>query len=241
MNNMVQQRTTRRSPAPGALRLLAGVSVSAVVLALTVAPAQAQLVRMRAAAGTQNPASATAATTSTPVRPVTMTEALQRQQAVQTQAQQLASYINQAQAAARASTQATNVTEGISANGLNPIAPVLAVTRINPADTTANAAPASTLAANDPTGLATWQGATAPVQTTASSGAVTVTITQTQTNALLSWQSFNVGANTTLSFVQQQNGVAQPGWTAVNRVVNAVNPSQILIIGFLVIKLVLVT
>jgi filamentous hemagglutinin family protein len=211
-----------------ALRLLAGVSASALVLALSAGPAHAQLVRLRNAAGTQNPSSAATATTSTPVRPVTMTEALQRQQAIQTQAQALASYINQAQAAARASTQTSNVTDGISANGLNPIAPVLAVTQINQANATANAAPNSTLAANDPTGLATWQGATAPVQTTSSSGAVTVTINQTTANALLSWQSFNVGSNTTLAFVQQQNGTAQASWTVVNRVVNAVNPSQIL-------------
>jgi|GEM_PF-963284 len=225
---MAQHGKTRKTSSSGTLRLLAGVSVSALVLALSGSPAHAQLVRMRQAAGTQNPSSAAAVTTSTPVRPVTMTEALQRQQAIQTQAQQLASYISQAQAAAQASTQATNVTNGISANGLNPIAPVLAVTKINPANTTANAAPNSTLAANDATGLGTWDGATAPVQTTSSSGAVTVTITQTQPNAVLSWQSFNVGANTTLSFVQQQNGVAQASWTAVNRVVNSVNPSQIL-------------
>jgi filamentous hemagglutinin family protein len=224
---MRQSPYRQTDPARAILRLMAGVSVSALVLALSGTPAHAQLVRMRAAAGTQNPSSAATATTSTPVRPVTMTEALQRQQAIQTQAQQLAGYINQAQAAARAASQATNVTDGISANGLNPIAPVLAVTKINPSNTTGNAAPASTLAANDASGIATWDGATAPVQTTAGS-AVTVTITQTQTNAVLSWQSFNVGTNTTLNFVQQQNGVAQPGWTVVNRVVNAINPSQIL-------------
>ncbi len=226
---MVQHRTMHTAPAKGGLRLLAGVSVSALMLALTGTPAHAQLARLRAAAGTVNPSSAAAATTSTPVRPVTMTEALQRQQAMQTQAQQLSSYIQSAQAAARASAAtASNVTNGISASGLNPIAPVLAVTKINPTDTTANAAPTSTLAANDPTGLATWQGASAPVQTTAANGAVTVTITQTQANALLSWQNFDVGAQTTLVFSQKQNGVAQAGWTAVNRVVNSINPTQIL-------------
>ena len=230
---MVQYRHTRkimtRQPVSAGLRLLGGISVSALVLALSATPAQAQLARLRANAGTQNPSSAAAATPATPVRPVTMTEALQRQQAIQTRAQALSSYIQQAQSAARASAQSVStITDGISARGLNPIAPVLAVTRINPADTTPNAAPASTLSVNDSTGLATWEGATAPVQTTASSGAVTVTINQTQANALLSWQSFNVGANTTLVFSQKQNGTAQPGWTVVNRVANAVDPTRVL-------------
>ncbi len=213
-------------------RLMAGVSLAALLFGLSNTPAAAQLAKLRANAGIVNPASAAAATTAAPVRPATMTEALARQTAMQTQAQQLQAYVQSARNAAYASVPgASSVTDGISVNGLNPIAAVRAVTVIAPAGTTApaaNAAPSSTLAVNDATGLNTWQGATAPVQTTSSTGAVTVTITQNQQNALLSWQNFNVGANTTLNFVQRQGGVAQPGWTVVNRVVNAVNPSLIL-------------
>ncbi len=224
------RKTDRRSAAAGARRFLTGVSASALVLAITTTPAAAQLARMRALSGTQNPSSAAVANTGTPVRPVTMTDALARQQAVQTRAQALSNYIQQAQAAARASAQNSySVTDGISAKGLNPIAQILAVTKINPTDTTPNSAPAATLAANDATGLATWDGATAPVQTTASGGAVTVTVNQTQQNAVLSWQSFNVGTNTTLVFSQKQNGVAQAGWTVVNRVVDpGTDPTRIL-------------
>jgi filamentous hemagglutinin family protein len=238
----------------GRLRPLAGVSLAALLLGLSSGPASAQLAKMRANAGTVNPASATAATTATPVRPATMTDALARQQAMQTQAQQLQSYVQSARNAAYASVNgASAVADGISTNGLNPIAAVRAQTVITAAgvaagSVTANAAPASTAVASDPTGLNTWVGATAPVQTTSAVGstvgsavgsaagsatsgspaAVTVTITQTQQNALLNWLNFDIGANTTLNFVQKQGGVAQPGWTVVNRVVNSVNPSKIL-------------
>lgn len=230
-------RATDFRPLPRAMRPcrpLAGVSLMALLLGLSSQPAAAQLARLRTNAGTVNPASAAAATTATPVRPATMTEALARQQAMQTQAQQLQSYVQSARNAAYASVQgAANVTDGISAQGLNPIAPIRTLTVFAAAgaaagSVTANAAPASTTAANDSSGINTWDGALAPVQTTSSTGAVTVTITQTQQNALLSWLNFDVGANTSLKFVQQQGGVAQPGWTIVNRVVNAVNPSKIL-------------
>ncbi len=41
---------------------------------------------------------------------------------------------------------------------------------------------------------------------------------------MLSWQTFNVGTNTTLTFDQQGNA----SWTALNRVVGSMAPSQIL-------------
>ena len=218
----------------GALRLLAGVSFSALMLGLSITPASAQLARLRATAGAQTAVAVAAGTTAAPIRPVTRVEAVQRQQAMQSQAQQLSSYVKSAQGAARASLGtvpgASQVTDGISTNGLNPIAAVRNVTLFVAAgqsNVTANAAPSSVAAANDSTGLNTWDGATAPIQTVAN-GTTTVTITQTQNNALLSWQNFDVGANTSLVFSQKQNGVAQSGWTVVNRVVNATNPSKIL-------------
>lgn len=67
-----------------------------------------------------------------------------------------------------------------------------------------------------------WTGADAPVQSVSGSQ-VTVNIQQTQQKALLYWNTFNVGANTTVNFEQQQSN-----WIALNRVYNSTSPSQIL-------------
>ena len=91
-----------------------------------------------------------------------------------------------------------------------------------------NPVPSSFSAASDASGIATWDGANAPVQGQDAAGNVTVGITQTNPRALLSWNSFNVGAKTTLQFNQSLNGVAQTTWTVVNRVVNSIAPSTIL-------------
>ena len=70
--------------------------------------------------------------------------------------------------------------------------------------------------------VTTWVGANTPTQTTSGNSTI-VTIQQTQAQALLTWSSFNVGANTTLNFNQQ------PGWLAINKVNNPSGvPSQIL-------------
>ncbi len=66
-----------------------------------------------------------------------------------------------------------------------------------------------------------WSGANAPAE---SPDKTQVGIRQTQAQAILNWQSFNVGARTTLTFDQQGNA----GWVALNRVSNATAPSQIL-------------
>ncbi|TWB96027.1 filamentous hemagglutinin family protein [Bradyrhizobium macuxiense] len=71
-------------------------------------------------------------------------------------------------------------------------------------------------------GSSLWQGAALPSQT-ASGGQTTVTINQTAPQAILNWQSFNVGSQTTLNFNQQAGS-----WTALNRVVGNTGPSQIL-------------
>jgi filamentous hemagglutinin family protein len=113
------------------------------------------------------------------------------------------------QAAARAAAMAAsaNIPNGLTSGGL-----VTAVTQ-----------PAR--AAFDPTGKATWEGATMPSQSTSANGHVDVKIKQTQTNAVLSWDSFNIGRDTTLTFDQQ----GHTNWLALNRVVgNSTAPSQIL-------------
>lgn len=224
--------STARVPL-AARALLGSVSAGAFVLGLAMPQsAHAQLAQMRANAGTITPTSVSTAPTTGTVRSATMQAAIARQQALQDRAKALAGYVTTARSAALASIRKTP-TDGISDKGLNPIAPVRAATLYVAAGAssttvTPNAVPDSVRAARDTTGLATWEGASAPVQTTDSAGKVTVTIEQSQSRALLSWQNFDVSANTTLVFNQKQNGVSQKSWSVVNRVVDAQDPSVIL-------------
>jgi len=67
-----------------------------------------------------------------------------------------------------------------------------------------------------------WLNAKAPVQTTAN-GKTTVAIEQTADKAILNWETFNVGRNTTVDFQQQKD------WAVLNRVNDPLaRPSQIL-------------
>jgi filamentous hemagglutinin family protein len=79
------------------------------------------------------------------------------------------------------------------------------------------------------TNSALWQNAKLPVQTVAG-GQTTVTVTQTAPKAILTWQTFNVGKNTTAHFDQRagtQNGTNT--WIALNRILDpSGRPSQIL-------------
>lgn len=73
-----------------------------------------------------------------------------------------------------------------------------------------------------------WQGAELPTQTT-SGGDTTVTIKQTAQQALLNWETFNVGKDTTLTFDQSAAGPAANQWIAFNKVNDPTgNPTQIL-------------
>lgn len=56
----------------------------------------------------------------------------------------------------------------------------------------------------------------------------TVTLTQSQQQAVLNWQTFNVGANTTLDFDQSAGGANVDNWIAFNTVAANIAPSQIL-------------
>lgn len=192
-------------------------SGSALVLGLgcvvAPAPAQAQLARLRGAVGTVPviTASGTIAGTGTqvPQRSVRMQEALMAQQAARNAVKAMRTMVTQARDAALIATR-TRPTEGLSLRGLNP--GVIAVTA----------------SANDATGLATWQGALLPTQTQ-SGDKYTVTIKQTDSRALLSWNNFDVGANTSLVFDQTLNGKAQTDWIVLNRVVDPMaRPSTIL-------------
>lgn len=69
-----------------------------------------------------------------------------------------------------------------------------------------------------------WVGANGPVQSEGENGRTNVTVEQTQQQAILNWDSFNVGRETDLRF--NQGGA---DWVALNRVVgNSADPSQIL-------------
>ncbi len=132
--------------------------------------------------------------------------ALLRQQQNQARAATAVDLAQQAQAAARAAT-GRNLT-GSVLNGLG-------VGALQPAVS------APTNAADDPTGLLTWQGASMPTQQANAQGGYDVTIVQDQARALLSWDSFNVGRNTTLTF--DQGGHSD--WIALNRVVGQIDPT----------------
>ncbi len=77
-----------------------------------------------------------------------------------------------------------------------------------------------------------WVGANQPVASTQTVGAGTtsnVTITQTQQQALLTWDTFNIGKSTTLTFDQGLGGTNVGQWIAFNYVRdNTGNPTQIL-------------
>ncbi|MBS0659374.1 MAG: filamentous hemagglutinin family protein [Verrucomicrobia bacterium] len=112
----------------------------------------------------------------------------------------------------RAGAQLPNVVNGLGLNGLQP-APAVPRNLEQP------------VAGENPV---LWQGARLPVQT-AASGRTTVTIRQTEPQALLTWSNFNVGKETTLSFDQSLGGAGQVQWVAFNRVLDPSGaPSQIL-------------
>ncbi|SAI65811.1 Heme:hemopexin utilization protein A [Bordetella ansorpii] len=101
-----------------------------------------------------------------------------------------------AQAAARAADSASPVPDGLAEGGLK-LAPD---------------------ALRDP---ALWQNAGLPMQRRAN-GATTVEINQTADKAILNWETFNVGRNTTVQFLQDAS------WAVLNRVNDPqARPSQI--------------
>lgn len=73
-----------------------------------------------------------------------------------------------------------------------------------------------------------WQGANFPTQST-SGGKTNVTVAQTSQQALLTWQTFNVGKNTSLTFDQSAGGDSRNEWIAFNKIADPSGvPSQIL-------------
>lgn len=97
-----------------------------------------------------------------------------------------------------------DVPDGIGLNGLNPHAE----------------------AQTNPTQW--WQGAEAPVQTVSGEN-VNVRVKQNAQQALLHWQTLNVGKKTALHFDQSAGGANAPQWIAFNQIKDpSANPTQIL-------------
>ena len=73
-----------------------------------------------------------------------------------------------------------------------------------------------------------WSGAKLPTQTV-KNGKTKVTVKQTEQQALLEWETFNIGKNTTLTFDQKKGGENVGQWIAFNKVSDpTANPTQIL-------------
>src|SRR5260370_34871654 len=73
-----------------------------------------------------------------------------------------------------------------------------------------------------------WAGANLPTQSTVN-GQTVVTINQNAPQALLAWQTFNVGKNTLANFDQSAGGSSANTWVALNPVkAPRANPTQIL-------------
>ena len=78
-----------------------------------------------------------------------------------------------------------------------------------------------------------WIGVGGLSQTTVTNSgqttpSVTDTVVQNQQQALLQWDSFNIGKNTTLNFDQRAGGANVGSWIAFNKVAPSIAPSEIL-------------
>ncbi|WP_165189837.1 filamentous haemagglutinin family protein [Caulobacter soli] len=174
--------------------LLASASL---VTLLAAHPAVAQtLAGMR---GTTGSVSAGAPATGAPVTtiPPMAQQALARQTALKARVANALDLSNQAQSAARAAALAkpSTIPNGLGAGGLVPAGAI----RIDP-----------TL----------WQNANQPTQTVGADGRTTVEIDQTAAKAILTWDSFNVGKDTTVHF-DQTAGAQKDGsneWVVLNRI-----------------------
>ncbi|NYH20423.1 filamentous haemagglutinin family protein [Paraburkholderia bryophila] len=128
----------------------------------------------------------------------------------------------QSAAAAAAAATVSNVPNGLAPGGL----------QVAPGITFVNNGKGALISQNtDTTNPLLWINANGPQQTVDSSGHVNVNVTQTGQNAVLTWQTMNVGKQTTLNFDQsggtQTNGANN--WAVFNRIVDPSGaPSQIL-------------
>lgn len=122
----------------------------------------------------------------------------------------------QLDAAAAAAQAVKSTVNGVATGGLMPLGGVKDVTAQSACGDSC-----STLQLNTPT---SWQKANTTFTQTVNNGQYKVDITQTQSRAILNWETFNIGRNTSVKFEQQSSD-----WTVLNRVTDpSGSPTQIL-------------
>ncbi|MES2659602.1 MAG: filamentous hemagglutinin family protein [Verrucomicrobiota bacterium] len=108
--------------------------------------------------------------------------------------------------------------------GANPLKPVVNLPKV-PNGLVTGGLKISGSVTTDPS---QWKGANLPTQTV-SKGRTKVTIQQTEQQALLNWETFNVGKKTTVTFDQSKGGENVGQWIAFNKISDpSANPTQIL-------------
>lgn len=135
----------------------------------------------------------------------------------------------QAQTAARATTSAYSRVAAPSVNYVGTLAPV--PNNSYGVDNGLKQAAAVPKDLSNPTlgeNSDLWTGATAPTASSGTDGSQTVTIQQTKQQAVLTWDSFNIGKTTTLKFDQSAGGSDVGNWIAFNKIGVTGAPSQIL-------------
>lgn len=179
--------------------LLVGVST----IAIAIAASSAVSARPLGGAGPVPSATAAAAAAAAAAAQQAQ-QAAQNSQQSMTRALSAIQAMQAAQSAARAAAAAAQgaIPSGLAVGGLVPDSGLAATGVANP--------------------VTTWVGANTPTQSTGN-GQTTVTIDQTQSQALLNWQSFNVSRDTTVVFNQQ----GHRDWSALNRIAPGIAPSQI--------------
>ncbi|WP_292225341.1 filamentous haemagglutinin family protein [Brevundimonas sp.] len=179
-------------------KLLIGVSIGAMLLT---GVAEAQSGRGRGATSEGADAAVRAAQAQASQQAAQASSASQRAIAAFRRAADGRAAMQTAQAAARAAAQAaqSNIPNGLGRGGLQ-VADGVAL---------------------DPN---LWIGAHGPTQSVGADGRAQVVVEQTQSKAILTWDSFNVGRETDLNFNQQG-----ADWVALNRVTDvSLDPSKIL-------------
>ncbi len=119
------------------------------------------------------------------------------------------------------------VTDGVGTGGLNPAGGAVAQSAQSSGSTTTTSYVVPTTAT---AGANAWVnvGSLTDAKQPGASTTDLVTVVQTAQQALLYWNSFNVGAHTELKFDQSAGGANVGDWVAINQIANSVAPSQIL-------------
>ena len=114
---------------------------------------------------------------------------------------------------------------GVNNLGKNPLKPTITLPDV-PNGLGTGGLKVSASVTTDPT---KWTGAKLPVQQVKKNGKTEVAIKQTEQQAILNWETFNVGKKTTVTFDQSKGGADVGKWIAFNKISDpSGNPTQIL-------------